>query len=278
MFTEEAIEKLSQAQAIDAANSSAQLALGQPDHAPVLALPEEFKVVDLEKHLPNRRRARGKMTTVVLADFAQYVNTHAEEGVTAFVSAADMKAVAVLNLGSPESPGHADNTAEFDPPETAALKAMHRVASAGPLSQTTIAEFMEDMADNLTAMTSEGSTIELHKAIGAVRNITIEQIRKAESAEQQISASRSAFESVAATSVMPLPSFLVFKCVPILGLQERKFTLRLGILTGETKPQLTLRVINAEQHDEEMADEMANLVRGALGDIPVHIGSYTART
>jgi uncharacterized protein YfdQ (DUF2303 family) len=84
-------------------------------------------------------------------------------------------------------------------------------------------------------------------------------------------------DTSAATSVMPLPSFLVFKCVPILGLQQRKFTLRLGILTGEAKPKLTLRVINPEQHDEEMADELANLVRGALASIPVHIGSYTAR-
>jgi uncharacterized protein YfdQ (DUF2303 family) len=51
--------------------------------------------------------------------------------------------------------------------------------------------------------------------------------------------------------------------------------MRLSVLTTD-KPSLQLRIINQEKHDEEMAEELANLVRGLLGDVaPVHIGSYT---
>ena len=99
-----------------------------------------------------------------------------------------------------------------------------------------------------------------------------------EATEQQLSATRSAFESVSATSTEPLPTTIYFSCVPYHGLSERQFVLRLGVLTGAKEPAIVLRIVNKEQHEEEMAAELSELVANNLKDsgVPVMVGRYQA--
>ncbi len=116
------------------------------------------------------------------------------------------------------------------------------------------------------------------KAIAAIRKLSIESMRKLESSEQSLSASKSAFESVQATSAEPIPTTIYFDCEPYYGLESRQFVLRLGVLTGGDKPAINLRVVKQELHDEEMANEFADLARDALGSaLPVLIGAYASR-
>ena len=119
---------------------------------------------------------------------------------------------------------------------------------------------------------SPSERLTLHQAL---RAITIDVARKVEATEQSLGASRSAFESVQASSKHALPERALFTCAPHLGLAPRTFELRLGVLTSD-KPQVVLRVVNAEQHCEDMAAELANLVRGAVSSVPVAVGQYAA--
>jgi len=283
MFNKEAIQELAQAEAISAAQVSVTAALSDGINHGVTALPENFKVHDLEAKLQTRRRARGKMTTSSVLAFAEYAKAHGEEGASVFVEQDAMRAVAVLNLGNPDAPGHADNLAVLAPKQTAAYMALLKVATGQGLPQTTIAEFIEDWMDNvqcLGATPDEGEPVAIsaRQAAAAIRRVTIEAIQKLENTEGQLQASRSALESVKASSNgNPLPAFILFKCVPYHGLDEREFALRLGVQTGAQKPALVLRIAAKEKHDEAMADELAGLVREALGeDVPCLIGTYSA--
>lgn len=282
MLTKEAIQELAQAEAISAAHVSVSKAVQIGDG--LTALPDNFKIHDLEPKLATRRRARGKMVTSSVPAFAEYVNTHAEAGASIFVAQDAMTAVAVLNLGTPDAPGHADNTAVLAPKQTAAYTAMLKIATGAPLPQTTIAEFIEDWADRAECLTGESDNDEprpkmaARHAAAAVRRVTIEAMQKLEATEGQLQASRSALESVKATSGdKPLPSFIEFTCEPYHGLKERTFTLRLGVQTGGQKPALVLRIAAKEKHDEEMADELATLVRQAFdaGTVPCLVGTYS---
>ena len=111
--------------------------------------------------------------------------------------------------------------------------------------------------------------------------LSIEALRKQENTEQQLGATKSAFESVQATSTEPLPTTIYFVTEPYHGLSERSFVLRLGILTGGDKPTISLRIVNKEQHAEDMAEELAQLVVSAISscavDMPVLVGSYSVR-
>jgi len=275
MFDKEAIEALQEGEAISKAANSIALAIEGGEA--VTALPDHFKLQDLEAFLPNRRRARGLMTTHALSDFAEYTKKHAEDGATVFVDADEMSAIAVLNLGSFEKPGHTDNRAKVQLKATAAYSALKAVASGRGISQAVAAEFLEDWPGYVQCFNEEGE-VSMPKAIAAIRKLTIEAMRKLESSEQSLSASRSAFEQVKATSADPIPTTIYFTCEPYFGLESRQFVLRLGVQTGGEKPAITLRVVKQEQHDEDMANEFADLAREALGSaLPVLIGSYNSR-
>lgn len=275
MFDKEAITALQEGQSIASATAALADSARTKDS---VALPSDYKLHDLEKYLPLRRRARGTMTTSVPVSFVDYTQTHAESGVSVFVDAEHMSATSVLNLGTPSAPGHADNRATLTLTRTAAYTAMRSVAMGIGLKQAAIAEFLEDWPDQIKCLNDEGY-IPTAKAVAAVRKLTIETMRKLESEEQSLSASRSAFESVQATSKEPIPTSIHFTCQPFAHLQPRTFALRLAIQTGSDKPSISLRVVKAEQHNEEMAGEFVALIT-ALFDtddsLPVRllIGAY----
>lgn len=268
MFDQAAIKELTKAEAITAAAASVG------PYRDAVALPSDYEVHDLEEHRDGRRRARGKMLTSSLTDFARYAKNHNEAG-EVFVDANAMAAVAVLNLGGGEfSAGHADNTATLALRKTAAYVALQAIANGGGFSQQKVAEFLEDWPAEIQCFNDQGE-VPQPRAIAAVRQITIEGLRKVESTEKQLAASKSAFESIQASSVEPLPTRIYFTCIPYLGLTTRLFVLRLGVQTGD-KPAITLRIVNAELHQEQMGDELAALVRDAIGeDMPVAVGTYT---
>ncbi len=275
MLDKDAIKELAQAEAITAASKA--VAGSFEAGKAIVALPSEFTVHDLEKNLPLRRRARGTMTTSNVAHFAEYVDRQNEPGAAVFVDQDAMTAVAVLNLGAPDEPGHADNIAKMVAKRMAAFTALLQHVNGQGLAQAKAAEFMEDWPGYFKFF-KEATEITPGQAIAAVRKLTVEAMRKLESTEQQLSATRSAFESVSATSTEPLPTTIYFNCVPYYGLRDRQFVLRLGVQTGGKDPAIVLRIVNKEQHEEEMAAELAELVASSLdaSGVPVMVGKYQA--
>lgn len=279
MFDKEALIALQEGESIGAAYASLKDAI-ETSNGSVAALPSDYKLHDLEKFLTYRRRARGLMTTSMLDAFAGYTKAHAEIGASVFVNAEEMSATAVLNIGIPEGPGHADNKAKIEAKRTAALAALLFIANGAPVKQAAVAEFLEDWPDEIKCSNTDG-VIATSKAVAAVRKLTIESMRKVESEDQQLSASRSAFESVQATSKDPIPTIIEFCCQPYADLHTRTFAVRLGIRTDGDKPGITLRIIKFEQHTEEMAKELADLISASFhGDVdgfPIHVlvGKYS---
>lgn len=269
------IQALKLNQAITAADYAIGSSVNQQSPA-FVALPKDFGTHDLEHLLPHRRRARGKMETAYIKPFAEYAQAHSEPGAAVFVNAASMTAEAVLDLGTKESPGHADHRAVLDLQATAAYTALLNINGRAQ-SQQALAEFFEDWGAVATLkFFSADSEVTPGKAIAAVRRITIENLRKTDSEEQQLSANRTAFESVKASSQEPIPTTIYFETKPYPELQARTFVLRLSILTGGSAPQLVLRIVNLETHVEEMGQELTARVQDAIsGAMPVLMGSYT---
>lgn len=268
------IEALKEGHAITAAELAVSGALGEPNTA-LAALPQDFKLHDLEAHLPHRRRARGTMSTAYVDPFAEYAIAYRQPGAAVFVDASTMQARAVLDLGTNETPGHADNIAELKPVKTAAFDALLQL-NGRHHTQQEVAEFIEDwgqVADMHFFRDAEEVT--LPKALAAIRSITIESARKQDSEVQQLSATRTAFESVQATSANPIPTLIYFTAKPYADLEHRTFVLRLSILTSDKAPMLVLRIQNLEAHTEAMGNELAGLVSDAIvGEMPVLLGSY----
>lgn len=274
MFDKESIKALQAGAAIEQANQA--LAIAATAHH-VATLPDNFVLHDLEKNQPLRRRARGVMTTDALGSFTTYVKAHAEPGASVFIDTENMRATSVLNLGTPDMPGQTDNLARYTPEKTAPYAALLATANGLGRKQVEIAEFFEDWPGHLTFFAGN-DTVEPPKAIAAIRKLTIESMKKLESSEQQLSASRSAFESVQATSETPIPTTIYFKCHPYSVLQTRVFVLRLAIHTGNDKPAVSLRIQTLDVHKEEMGSELSGVIAGSFGEagLPILLGKYEA--
>lgn len=276
MMDASAIQELSHSEAIRAAAEVA-------DRFDEVALPAGFVIHDLEKFNTVRRRARGMMGSTVAADFAAYSKAHADPGACVFVDQDAMKAVAVLNLGTSDCPGHADNVAVLNMRKTAAYDDLLRIADGHSKTQTQVAEWMEDWAHMLSASAtdSDGQTqpIKLPHAIAAVRKITIDAARKTESEAASLSASKSTLERITAHSGgLTLPTMIVLTTEPYDGLDSMDIALRLGVVTTGDKVSIVLRIQKFEALQQEMAQALADLVRKCIGDsMPVLIGAYTAK-
>ncbi len=255
---------------IEQASAAVMQALERADGA--IALPSDFKLQDLEKFLPYRRRPMGIMKTPYINDFAAYTQAHKQDGCSVFIDATEMSATAVLDLGSPTHPGHCANRVKLGLEPTAAFIALRTFVNE-PHDQTETAEWLEDWAPQLHAQ-ADGAEIEMRKAISAVRKITTEAIARAQYEEQALSSAKSTFESVHVSSAEPLPTHFKMTCRPYPELQEREFVLRMSVLTGP-KPQMVLRPMGWEQVIEAMATEFATDLRAAFeGTLPVLIGTY----
>ncbi|MDV3046971.1 DUF2303 family protein, partial [Escherichia coli] len=63
--------------------------------ADAVALPENFRIHDLEKFNLNRFRFRGALSTASIDDFTRYSKDLADEGTRCFIDADNMRAVSV---------------------------------------------------------------------------------------------------------------------------------------------------------------------------------------
>lgn len=248
----------------------------------IAALPKDFELHNLEKFDEQRRRFRGCMSTNSLDAFANYAKHNTQAECACFISADEMNATLIFNIGNEKEPGHCDNTAKITLEKTAAYKALLAILDK-PSSQKDIAEFIEDWRDYITAWGAENEEgeclpIPLPRALHAIRKITIESKQAQESETRNFGASASSMESIDLRGDHLPPEIIEFCCQPYADLKARTFDLRVGVLTeNKTFPVLKLRMIRQEQQQEEMAKEFEQLIANRTSTIEPAIKTYIGK-
>ncbi|WP_145599333.1 YfdQ family protein [Yersinia alsatica] len=242
-----------------------------------IALPASVAVKSLEQFNLERYRFRGSMETSNIDEYVKYSSGYAGEGVRCFIDADAMCAQTIFNIGTLSNPGHADNTASLSLKKTAPFRELLNI-DGRKQTQKELAEWLEDYREFLLAFDADGEVLDIKKAVGAVRRITIEQTSSADHEDQDFSAKRSIMESVEAKSKDVMPAAFEFKCIPYEGLGERRFKLRYSILTGGNAPVLVLRIVQLEAEEEKIAIEFLELLTGKFKDVEVEtfIGKFKA--
>lgn len=243
---------------------------------PVSILPKDVDVASLERFHETRFRFRGALNTTSIEDFVKYSTGFAAPGVRCFIDADSMQAVSIFNIGTLDSPGHADNTASIGLKKTAPFLGLLRI-NGERNSQKELAEWLEDNRDFLTAFDADGNVLEIKQAVSAVRRITIEAISSSDHEESDTGAKRSLMESVEAKSKDVMPAAFEFKCVPYEGLKERPFKLRYSVIASD-RPILVLRIVQLEAEEEKIAAEFRDLLVEKFDgvDVECFIGKFKA--
>ena len=237
----------------------------------VVAVPEGYKLENLERFEEFRNRMRGSFKTEVMADFAEYVTDNLSEESTSagcFISADDLKAHCVLDLGTVDSPLHCEHKAALQLKQSPEYIAMQEINGVRK-SQKDLAEWLEDWTSCLDAFDTNGESMTPLQLIASVRNITIEAVREADSTVEDFSESMTAIEKIEARNKDRQPAKVLFTCKPADELKERTFSMRISISTGGDRPTLTLRVQQLEVMKNQIADEFKCLVKESLKEAPV---------
>src|SRR5690554_349323 len=251
-----------------------QLIFSQSEGSAV-ALPEGVKIADLEQYLETRRRYRGSMSTNLIDEFVEFVKVTVSgydeftgEHFPCFINPQAMRAIAFFNLGDIDQPGHGDHQAHLTLQKTEAFRELLNI-NGKRFDQRQLAEWLEDWIDHLQTFAEDGRTeLSLAASVAAIRRITVGISAEATSEEQTFSSRRSAMAEVEAKHKDQLPAFLKFTCEPYQGLQERTFTVRLSLITGE-KPQISARIVRLETAQEDMAKELEEKLRSGFEDSEV---------
>lgn len=244
---------------------------------PVVALPSDLKIHDLERYMDTRSRFRGCLNTISVDAFADYTSGQ-DDNPVCFVDGEKMVARAIFDMGTVEAPGHMEHTAVLTMKETAPYSAL--LARNGMNeSQRATAEWLEDWREFLKATNDKGEDIEVPKAITAVRNLSLETKQGKEYREGNFHSTRTAMEEIEAKGKEDnLPAYINFNCVPYEGLEERTFYMRLS-LTGQHghEPGFVLRIVRLERAQEEIVHEFRDLLNSKfLGtDVITYIGKFS---
>jgi len=239
---------------------------------PVIAIASNLKLESLEKFQKQRSRFKGCMTTSSLMDFADYINTGAEQ---LFIGAENMTAVAFFDLGNQAKPGHAEHTAILCLTKSAPYSAMLSI-NCNKTDQKTLSEWLEDWRDYITAIDENDGEIDTKTAINSIRKITVEAIKRGEHEHGSLAASKSSLEKIGAKGDN-LPAAFIFKCKPYEDLSEREYTLRLSIHADTDNPRYILRITQLDVHKEAVAQEFKDTLKEkTLEEINAYIGNFSA--
>lgn len=246
---------------------------------PLILQPSNVNVVSLEQYQKNRSRFRGTLKTSSLKDFVTQAVDRKDDSGKGFIdakSATELACTIIHNLGNVKNPGHADDKTVLQLEPTVGFKALVKV-DGEKHEQKGFAEWLEDWSSYLTAHDENGADIPLARAVAAIRKITVEAMAKAEHQVGDMAATRTAMDSIAATSTEKLPTGFRFNCVPFDGLTFRVFELRLGVLTGSGKPVPVVRWVQREAQIEEIKQEFKERLNSEIGGFfPLVLGSFTA--
>lgn len=251
-------------------------ALAKHEAFPSIALPESYKLVDLEHMMPNRNQFRGTLHTANLDEFVRYHENYQLEGNQCFVDAEKMRAQTIFDLGTQSAPGHCKHRANLQLKKTSLFSNLLSI-NERQQGQKNLAEWIEDYSDFIQVFTAAGEKIGNAIASSAVRNMTFEAKQGRETSVDDFSHHQSEYESMAVRSKgeLPMPAVFKFTCVPYLGLEERTFEMRMSAIGNEV---LVLRIKKLEQHEEEMAEEFKDKLIGEFAkseyELDTFIGTF----
>lgn len=244
----------------------------------LVAVHENFKVVDTEAQQEGRNRIRGRFATPIFADFAQYISDTPTTGpVPVFVSRDDVQAIAVLNYSEKGfDQGHCDHKATLKLDPTVVWKKLNQLKDT-KLDQKRFAIFLEDWASVLKAYDSEDKEIPLKDAIVAVRNMKVDINTSNDAEVENTREIRTAQSDIAARAKKgQLPDKFKILDTAYIGLEEKTIELRLIVNSSSGEPIFALQIVKEEILVNEIIQTFKQKVVDLLPDQQVLIGTFEA--
>jgi uncharacterized protein YfdQ (DUF2303 family) len=228
-------------------------------NTPTMLVPKGFEIKVLEQFMKNRASYRVSYGTDNINDFASYSEEFDQVGAKCFIDSNGMSAKIIFDIGTEELPGHQLNCAKLKIEKTAAYEKLLDL-DGRHLSQKNASNFIEDWADFCFITARTGESMTTAQAVNSLNKLTISEEKSRTSEIGGFSENMSSMEMVEAKNADKIPSDITFSCTPYIGLKEYEFTIRVSILTGSEKPEISFRIVQLEPTKEKITEEFKGIL------------------
>lgn len=240
--------------------------------SPVVIVPENYKIADLEKYAQLPERFRGQFTTRYLEEFVSYINEKGTTRTGIFIDPENDYAKAILNMGSETNPEWGDHLASLNLTKTPEFLKLI-INDGKTLSQQDLIDFAEDWQSNIEFISDQEENLDFRSSINAIRRLTVSATQSNESIQGNFNASQSSLDAIevkAAGAILPFG--FIFTCTPYESFNEINCLCQLRALTDGKTVNLKYRIMVMDRLIYKIGVEFKELLKKS---ITIDAGFYT---
>ena len=235
---------------------------------------DRTSIISLEQFKQHPSRFKLNFNTNILSEFCRYIQDNSEtQKPVIFINQDELSAEAIFDFGTVEKPSWQEHIAKLSlnkKPAIVALESLDKVK----LTQTALADFIQDWLENITFYNSSNALIPTSEAIYAIQNIVVDSNKKAISSVMNMSAEAGSMEAVdIASKDGELPAYFYLSAAPFEGFLETKYRC---ILRAHKDGSIILsyRIMSLESIENSHAEQFKDLILDSTStDLKVFIGT-----
>lgn len=247
------------------------------DGAHVIALPDGFRIENLERFEAQRYHPRGHYSTSDYRDLLAYAKAREADfsGSALFIDPDEMIARIIFDYDGGR--GHGNNTARYDAETTPLYGALRRICRKELTSQKELVQLLEDWADDITAHDKDGEPLPTNSAVALLSSLTVEKAKRLKQTQGDWEHERTVSEQAALKAEGKMVAELRITDELYTGTTEKNTVCaRLSLVVADDKFALKLRLVGEEKHNRAKAQEMRAMAENAL-QMPVYNGNYDSK-
>lgn len=244
----------------------------------MVAVPQGTDFKDLFDFREERRWRSGTFATASVGAFCKYVeNKDISNKTHVFISMDSMDAQAIFNLEDAEgTPLRGDDKALLRMKMTPQAKALENLRQ-NTWDREDLSAWMEEWGGFVEFYDSEGTTVNLSRAINSIRKMTVEQTHKVESQIGGMKHTKSSLDDIEAKGAeVTIHGFRALEFSYYDELPSMPIDVKLDMITRSDSIRLKPRMIGDERNKLALREELASvLVEEITGLEHVYLGSFT---
>lgn len=241
-----------------------------------IAVPNDHNITDTDLLCGTRRFFEGSYQTDSLTSFKAYCNDNKQPGSELFIDKQFMRAESIIDLYKDnDTPAIGNHKATFRAEATPEYAAIKKLCES-IFSQKHLAEFAEEWGDTFNFIDSNNETIELKKAINAIRTMSVNQTSSSENTVSDMSASKSRTAHIEAKGREITVAGFTGNIKFYNDLSPQDVTVKLSIHTNGDDIKLSARALNIDRIKETLANELCSEIENDV-EIKTYIGEFSRR-
>ncbi len=209
---------------------------------PVIALPSDYKTIDLEKFIAKPTRFRGIFNTQLIDEFVSYINKAGSTSTGIFVNPEDASAQAIVDMGDNNNPEWGEHKAILALKKSPEFSRLLELAGK-TLSQQDLIDFAEDWTAHIQFISDQDESLDFRASLNAIRRLTVSATQNNESVTGNFNASQSSLDAIevkAAGAVLPFG--FIYTCIPYESFEQVVLFCQLRSLTDGKNVNLKYRI------------------------------------